>query len=94
MEQFQRSTDVVRLYCQPGFPKGWVFSYQLQYNKSKLNYSQTIMHRDAYRSCGSGIQEDHRKIGSLLIHDVWAVTWEDPQELALEQLRLKESLSR
>ena len=53
-------------------------------NKSK---PQVIIY-DVCKSYGSGIQELHRKNGSLLFHDIWALNWNDSQWLALEQLKL------
>lgn len=74
------------------FQKGESSSYPLQYNKSTLSGPQAILH-DVSRSSGSGIQEEHRRNGSLLFHDIWALNGEDFQ-LALEQLKLEESRSR
>lgn len=75
------------------FQKGGSSSYPLQYTKSTLSEPQAILH-NVSRSYGSGIQEEHRRNGSLLFHDIWALNGEDFQWLALEQLKLEESLSR
>jgi len=75
------------------FQKGESSSYQLQYNKSTLSEPQAIIY-DVSRSYGPGIQEEHRKKGPLLFHDIWALNGEDSQWLAPEQPKLEESLSR
>ena len=74
------------------FQKGESSSYQLQDNKSTLSDPKPILH-DVSRSCESGIQEVHRKNGSLLLYDIWVLNGEDSRGLAPEQVKLEEPLS-